>query len=113
MVQDEPSVQVTVLTVVDALTRSAFVTNPVAVKAVVTVRDGAVRPDGRVVDTDQVPDDTCGTPVDDDVLMPVPPLPAASVPAKVTAPEVALFGVKPVVPAENVVTPPPDPHAPL
>ena len=29
----------------------------------------------------------------------------ASVPAKVTAPEVALLGVSPVVPAEKVVTP--------
>ena len=34
----------------------------------------------------------------------VPPLVVASVPAKVIAPEVALDGVKPVVPAEKVVT---------
>jgi hypothetical protein len=34
----------------------------------------------------------------------VPPLAVPSVPASVIAPEVALFGVKPVVPAENVVT---------
>ena len=34
----------------------------------------------------------------------VPPLVVANVPAKVIAPEVALDGVKPVVPAEKVVT---------
>lgn len=35
----------------------------------------------------------------------VPPLVVANVPANVTAPEVAVEGVNPVVPAENVVTP--------
>ena len=35
----------------------------------------------------------------------VPPLAVAKVPAKVTAPDVSVLGVKPVVPAENVVTP--------
>jgi hypothetical protein len=39
------------------------------------------------------------------VVVPVPPLAVAKVPAKVTAPEVAKLGVKPVVPALNVVTP--------
>ena len=43
------------------------------------------------------------TPVPKDV-MPVPPLAMFNVPAKVTAPDVAVFGVNPVVPAENVVT---------
>jgi hypothetical protein len=38
------------------------------------------------------------------VVMSVPPLPVANVPARVTAPEVAELGVKPVVPAENVNT---------
>jgi hypothetical protein len=40
-----------------------------------------------------------------DVVTPVPPLATFSVPAKVTAPDVALDGVNPVVPALNVVTP--------
>jgi hypothetical protein len=35
----------------------------------------------------------------------VPPFAKASVPAKVTAPLVAVLGVNPVVPALNVVTP--------
>ena len=38
---------------------------------------------------------------------PVPPLSTSSVPPKVTAPEVAVLGVRPVLPAENDVTPPP------
>jgi hypothetical protein len=37
-------------------------------------------------------------------VRPVPPFVVASVPASVIAPEVAVEGVKPVVPAENVVT---------
>ena len=41
------------------------------------------------------------------VLEFVPPFAMANVPANVTAPAVALDGVSPVVPAENVVTPPP------
>ena len=44
------------------------------------------------------------------VVWPVPPLATANVPAKVTAPDVAVLGVNPVVPASNVVTPP---EAPL
>jgi hypothetical protein len=40
-----------------------------------------------------------------DVVTPVPPLATFRVPAKVTAPDVALDGVNPVVPALNVVTP--------
>jgi hypothetical protein len=40
-----------------------------------------------------------------DVVTPVPPLATFSVPARVTAPDVALDGEKPVVPALNVVTP--------
>jgi hypothetical protein len=40
------------------------------------------------------------------VTTPVPPLATAKVPAKVIAPAVAVFGVRPVVPALNVVTPP-------
>ena len=41
----------------------------------------------------------------DAVVWPVPPLATASVPANVTAPEEAVLGVRPVVPAEKVVTP--------
>ena len=41
-------------------------------------------------------------------VKPVPPLVVANVPANVTAPDVAEDGVKPVVPAENVVTATPD-----
>ena len=37
-------------------------------------------------------------------MTPVPPLPTTNVPASVTAPEVAVLGVKPVVPALNVDT---------
>ena len=43
------------------------------------------------------------------VAVPVPPLATANVPAKVTAPVVAVAGVRPVVPALNDVTPPPPP----
>ena len=42
----------------------------------------------------------------DDAVTPVPPLATASVPANVMAPVVALDGVRPVVPAEKLVTPP-------
>jgi len=35
---------------------------------------------------------------------PVPPFVVIKVPARVTAPDVAVLGVKPVVPAENVST---------
>ena len=41
-----------------------------------------------------------------DAVTPVPPLATASVPERVTAPVAAVFGVRPVVPALNVVTPP-------
>jgi hypothetical protein len=40
------------------------------------------------------------------VVWPVPPLETTNVPARVTAPDVAVLGVNPVVPASNVVTPP-------
>ena len=43
----------------------------------------------------------------DGVAVPVPPLATAKVPARTTAPLVATVGVKPVVPALNVETPPP------
>ena len=39
-----------------------------------------------------------------DVVWPVPPLEIANVPPSVIAPPVALFGVRPVVPAEKLVT---------
>ena len=42
------------------------------------------------------------------VVAPVPPLAKANVPASVTAPLLAVFGVNPVVPALKVVTPPED-----
>ena len=41
------------------------------------------------------------------VVAPVPPLATAKVPAKVTAPVVAVVGVNPVDPPEIEVTPPP------
>ena len=40
---------------------------------------------------------------------PVPPAEVESVPLRVTAPDVATEGEKPVLPAEKVVTPPPAP----
>ena len=40
---------------------------------------------------------------------PVPPLLTTNVPPSVIAPVVAVAGVSPVVPAENVVTPPAEP----
>lgn len=43
-------------------------------------------------------------PPDVNDVRPVPPFVVASVPESVTAPVVAVFGVKPVVPAENDVT---------
>jgi hypothetical protein len=43
-----------------------------------------------------------------EVVTPVPPLATAKVPARVIAPEVAVFGVRPVVPPLNVVTVAPD-----
>ena len=43
-----------------------------------------------------------------DVVTPVPPFVTANVPAKETAPVVAVLGVNPVVPALNDVTPPVD-----
>ena len=45
------------------------------------------------------------------VVIPVPPFPTARVPATVTAPDVAVLGVNPVVPNDIVVTPPPPPLA--
>lgn len=44
-------------------------------------------------------------PVPVEVVTPVPPFATASVPARVTSPVVAVFGVKPVVPALNDETP--------
>jgi hypothetical protein len=41
----------------------------------------------------------------DGVVVPVPPLATANVPAKVTTPVLAVDGVKPVVPALNEDTP--------
>jgi len=43
------------------------------------------------------------------VVAPVPPFATASVPASVTAPVVPVEGVRPVVPAEKELTPPPVP----
>jgi hypothetical protein len=42
------------------------------------------------------------------VVCPVPPLAIANVPPRLTAPVVAVFGVRPVLPALNEVTPPVD-----
>ena len=50
-------------------------------------------------------DEAYTTPPEVNEVRPVPPLVVANVPANVTAPDVAVEGVKPVVPAENVVTP--------
>ena len=44
------------------------------------------------------------TPLDVSVVAPVPPLATFNVPASVTAPVVAVLGVRPVVPAEKLVT---------
>ena len=44
-------------------------------------------------------------PVPVEVVTPVPPLATFNVPAKVTAPDVAVLGVSPVVPALNEETP--------
>ena len=46
-------------------------------------------------------DEAYTTPFAVNDVKPVPPLVVANVPAKVTAPVVAVFGVKPVVPALN------------
>ena len=55
-----------------------------------------------------VPDAPANTtePVVNAVDVPVPPLPTASVPPKVTPPVVAVFGVNPVLPALKLVTAP-------
>ena len=76
--------------------------NPVALVSVtlVGVPKIGVTNEGEVLNT------TLPVPVE--VVTPVPPLATANVPAKVTAPEVAVDGVNPVVPAENVVTDTPD-----
>ena len=50
-------------------------------------------------------------PFDGVELVPVPPFPVFRVPESVTAPVVALLGLKPVDPALNEVTPPPPPAA--
>ena len=51
-----------------------------------------------------VPLDVNTVPFEPIVLKPVPPLAIFSVPARVTAPVVAVDGVNPVVPAEKVLT---------
>jgi hypothetical protein len=53
--------------------------------------------------------DSTTDPVPVEVVTPVPPFATARVPANVTAPVVAVFGVRPVVPALKEVTPPPPP----
>jgi hypothetical protein len=62
-VQVEPRVQVWPLTVVAGFARSALVTRPVAVNAVVTVKLGAVRPLGNVVEIDGTPPFVTSTPL--------------------------------------------------
>jgi hypothetical protein len=54
--------------------------------------------------TAPVPDPYSSCP-EESVVSPVPPFPTFSVPARVTAPVVAVLGVRPVEPAEKVVTP--------
>jgi len=67
-------------------------------------------PDELIVWLGQVPViDTFVPATKDGVAVPVPPFATASVPARVTAPVVAVAGVRPVVPALNDVTPPPPP----
>ena len=64
-------------------------------------------PDELIVWLGQVPViDTFVPATKDGVAVPVPPLATAKVPAKVTAPVLAVDGVRPVVPALNEVTPP-------
>ena len=75
-----------------AALRAAAVDPLKAVPEVLTDSNGAVRT--ALVDKTVEPE-----PVE--VVVPVPPLATASVPARVTAPVVADDGVKPVVPAEN------------
>jgi hypothetical protein len=69
--------------------------------ALVSVTDVGV-PNNGVISVGLVDKTTAPVPVE--VVTPVPPFATFSVPAKVIAPEVAVEGVKPVVPAENVVT---------
>jgi hypothetical protein len=63
-------------------------------------------PDELIVWFGQVPVmDTFVPATKDGVVVPVPPLATANVPAKVTTPVLAVEGVKPVEPALNEVTP--------
>ena len=73
--------------------------NPVALVSVTLV--GV--PNIGVTNVGEVLNTTLPVPVE--VVTPVPPLATANVPAKVTAPVVAVLGVKPVVPALNEDTP--------
>ena len=84
----------------------AEVTNAVVAICVVLVAGAAVGANGTPVSVGEADNTTDVVPVD--VVTPVPPLATLSVPAKVIAPVVAVFGVKPVDPAENEETPAPD-----
>ena len=71
-------------------------------------------PDELIVWFGQVPEIVTFVPATNaGVVVPVPPLATANVPAKVTTPVLAVAGVKPVVPALNEVTPPPPPPVEL
>jgi hypothetical protein len=59
-----------------------------------------------VVRVNPVPLPMSSAPFDGVEVKPVPPFATAKVPASVIAPVVAVFGVRPVVPALNEVTPP-------
>jgi len=85
---------------------TAFITKAVVAICVVLVAGEAVGANGTPVSVGLADKTTEVVPVD--VVTPVPPLATFSVPAKVIAPVVAVFGVKPVEPAENVDTPAPD-----
>ena len=77
------------------------VVNGKPVRFVATPDDGV--PSAGVTNVGEVDKTTLPEPVE--VVTPVPPLATANVPAKVTAPDVAKEGVKPVDPALNDVTP--------
>ena len=84
---------------------TAAVTNAVVAICVVLVAGAAVGARGTPVKVGLADNTTDVVPVDEDT--PVPPLATFSVPARVIAPVVAVFGVKPVEPAEKEDTPAP------
>ena len=91
---------------VPAKVSGPVVTPPVVRPVVPTENDETPEDPPPAEDTHVVPLDVSTFPLAPGEVRPVPPLAALSVPANVIAPLVALFGVRPVEPALNVVTPP-------